>query len=115
MSIPLEIIVGLIALCGVLTSAIISMFTSKHKTSSDQTLGIMKVQKELIDTLFEENQVLSKRMDEFEEAFKKERREFQEELVKTREAYEQLKNIVEEAISLLKRDKHLEALELLEK
>ena len=111
MSIPVEIIVGLITLCGVLTTA----FINKHKTSSDQTIETMKVQKELISTLFDENQVLSKRMDEIEESFKNERKEFQEELVKTREAYNQLKNIVEEAISLLKSDRHIEALKLLEK
>ena len=54
-------------------------------------------------------------MDEIEKNFQIERKEFQEELVKTREAYNQLKNVVEEAISLLKRDKHIEALKLLEK
>ena len=93
----------------------LNMLSSKHKTHSDQTIETMKVQKDLIDTLFEENQTLSKRMDEIEESLKEERREFQEELVKTREAYNQLKNIVEEAISLLKSDKHIEALQLLEK
>ena len=66
MSIPIEIIVGLITLCGVLTTATINMFNSKHKNSSDQTMETMKVQKELIDTLFSENQILSKRMDEIE-------------------------------------------------
>lgn len=115
MSIPIEIIVGLITLCGVLTTAAINMFTSRNKNSSDQIIETMRVQKELIGTLFDENQVLSKRMDEIEESFNKERREFQEELVKTREAYKQLKNIVEEAISLLKSDRHIEALKLLEK
>lgn len=115
MSIPIEIIVGLITLCGVLTTATLNMFTNRNKNSSDQTIETMRVQKELIGTLFDENQGLSKRMDEIEESFKNERKEFQEELVKTREAYNQLKNIVEEAISLLKSDKHLEALKLLEK
>ena len=115
MNIPSEIIVGFITLYGVFITAIINMFNSKHKNSSDQTMETMKVQKELIDTLFSENQVLSKRMDEIEKNFQMERKEFQEELVKTREAYNQLKNIVEEAISLLKSDKHLEALKLLEK
>ena len=110
-----ELPVGLITLFGVLASSIISLVSGRHTTSSRQTVDTMKVQKELIDTLFNENQILSKRMDEIEESFKKERKEFQEELVKTREAYKQLENIVEEAISLLKSDKHLEALKLLEK
>jgi hypothetical protein len=56
MSIPIEIIVGLITLCGVLTTAIINMFTSRHKNSSDQLIETMRVQKELIGTLFDENQ-----------------------------------------------------------
>ena len=115
MNIPPEIIVGLITLYGVFITAIINMFNGKHKNSSDQTMETMKVQKELIDTLFNENQVLSKRMDEIEKNFQKERKEFQEELVKTREAYKQLENIVEEAISLLKSDRYIEALKLLEK
>ena len=91
MKVPLEIIVGLITLCGVLTNAMLNMLSSKHKTHSDQTIETMKVQKDLIDTLFEENQTLSKRVDEIDESLKEERREFQEELVKTREAYNQLK------------------------
>jgi hypothetical protein len=115
MNIPLEVVVGLITLSGVLASSLISLLNSRQKNSSDQTIETMRIQKELIGTLFDENKVLSKRMDEIEESFKNERKEFQEELVKTREAYKQLKNIVEEAISLLKSDKHLEALKLLEK
>ena len=66
MNIPLEIIVGIITLCGVLTTAIINMLNNKHKNSSDQTIETMRVQKELIGTLFDENQVLSKRMNEIE-------------------------------------------------
>ena len=115
MKLPLEIIAGLITLCGVITTATINMFTSRNKNSSDQLIETMRVQKELISTILDENQVLSKRMDEIEESFKKERKEFQEKLMKTREAYKQLKNVVEEAISLLKSDKHIEALKLLEK
>ena len=115
MNIPPEIIVGLITLYGVFITTIINMFNSKHKNSSDQTIETMKVQKELIDTLFSENQILSKRMDEIEKNFQMERKEFQEELVKTRDVYNQLKNIVEEAISLLKSDRYIEALKLLEK
>ena len=115
MKVPLEIIVGIITLFGVLTTATINMFTSRNKNSSDQLIETMRVQKELISTLFDENQVLSKRMDEIEESFKEERKEFQEELVKTRDAYKQLKNIVEEAILLLKSDRKIEALKLLEK
>ena len=110
-----ELLVGLITLFGVLASSMISLVSARHNTSSTQTVDTMKVQKELIDTLFSENQILSKRMDEIEESFKKERKEFQEELVKTREAYKQLENIVEEAISLLKSDRYIEALKLLEK
>ena len=112
---PPELLVGLMTLFGVLASSIISLVSGRHNTSSTQTVETMKVQKELIDTLFNENQILSKRMDEIEKNFQMERKEFQEELVKTREAYNQLKNIVEEAISLLKSDRHIEALKLLEK
>ena len=66
MNIPSEIIVGFITLYGVFITAIITMFNSKHKNSSDQMVETMRVQKELIGTLFDENQVLSKRMNEIE-------------------------------------------------
>ena len=112
---PIELILGLFTLCGVLISSIITLASNRNNISSTQTVETMKVQKTLIDTLFSENQVLSQRMDEVEESIRAEREEFQKELIRTREAYNQLKHVVEEAVSLLKSDKHLEALELLEK
>ena len=112
---PIELILGLFTLCGVLISSIITLVSNRNNISSTQTVETMKVQKTLIDTLFSENQVLSQRMDEVEESIRAEREEFQKELIRTREAYNQLKYVVEEAVSLLKSDKHLEALELLEK
>ena len=110
-----ELLVGLMTLFGVIISSIISLVSGRHSISSTQTVETMKVQKELIDTLFNENQILSKRMDEIEESIRAEREEFQKELIRTRESYNQLKCIVEEAVTLLKSDKHLEALKLLEK
>ena len=111
----IELILGLLTLCGVLISSIISLVSNRSSVSSTQTVETMKVQKTLIDTLFSENQELSRRMDEIEKSIRAEREEFQKELIRTREAYNQLKHVVEEAISLLKSDKHVEALQLLEK
>lgn len=110
-----EVIIGIITVFGVIINATFTLLSNNHKSSSEQTIETMKIQKTLIDTLFEENKVLSKRIDSIENSLKEERKEFQEELTKTREEYTQLKRIVEEAVSLLRSDKYLEALKLLEK
>lgn len=112
--VPLEILIGIISVSGVIISAILTNGTNKNKTSSDQTIETMRIQKDLIDSLFEKNKVLSERMDTLEEDMRIEREEFNKELVQTRKSYEQLKSIVEEAIQLLKSNKVRDAIELLE-
>lgn len=112
--VPLEILIGIISVSGVIISAILTNGTNKNKTSSDQTIETMRIQKDLIDSLFEKNKILSERMDTLEEEMRVEREEFNKELVQTRKSYEQLKKVVEEAIQLLKSNKVRDAIELLE-
>ena len=44
---PIELILGLFTLCGVLISSIITLVSNRSNISSTQTVETMKVQKEL--------------------------------------------------------------------
>lgn len=112
--ISIDVLLGVLSLSGVILGAIISSTTNKYINSNDKTLETMKIQKELIDSLFDKNKILSERLDLLEKSIIEERDLFNKELSETRKSYDKLRNLVEEAIMLLKNNQVHDAIELLE-